>query len=111
MPAAVLQLAAVRVTQQRVFIRTGRDGRQRRRTEVVQAVTVDGAWTIGKEDSPGTPWWVTQTATGLPAGMLTTLDAARHHIGSGEAERELGRLAAHDAGGHAAERDPWCPRC
>lgn len=103
---AVLQLAEVRVTQRRVFARRGR-----RCTEVVQAVTADGAWTIGKEDSPGTPWWVTETATGLPAGMLTTLDAARHHIGSGEARRELGRLAAHDAGGHAAGRDPECFRC
>lgn len=103
---AVLHLAAVQVTQRRVFLRRGR-----RCTEIIQAVTEDGAWTIGKEDSPGTPWWVTQTATGLPAGMLTTLDAARWHIASGEAGRELARLAAHEGGGHSAERDPSCPRC
>jgi hypothetical protein len=110
MTAPDVDLAPIRVT--RTMPRRTRSGNTR--PEVWAAETLDGRFRLGREESPGTPWLVVEIASGTCCGFVSNIEAAQHHVASGEADRELARLAAHDAGEHDRGRDgrdEWCPRC
>jgi hypothetical protein len=99
-------LAPVIKTQ--VFPRITRSGLTR--PECWAAQTADGAWNLGREDSPGTPWLVIHAATGIEIDLRSTLRDCQAFIAAGHADAGLARIQAHGRGEHAA-RDSWCRRC
>jgi hypothetical protein len=82
------------------------------RRECWSAVTTDGTWSFGRQELPGTPWAVVHRPTGIVVDpWVGTLDDCRAYVASGEAQRDLERIQAHERGEHENERDKACPRC
>lgn len=103
-------LAPIRKTRMhKRFIRRGTALTER--AECWGAETTDGVWVFDREESPGTPWIITHKASSTAVGLTGNLRACRAYVAGGHAQKDLGRLQAHERGEHDAARDSWCSRC
>lgn len=81
-----------------------------RGTQCWAAVTSDGRWLLERDESPGSPWAVTDKATQVQVNLCGTLRDCRAYVASGGADEDLGLIQAHERGEHAM-RVRRCRRC
>lgn len=93
MTATRTPLAPDKVTARHPSFRTGRP-------EVWATETLDGVWSIEREEDEGTNWYLhhkpsmADKSWTLPVLVCGTRRACRVMVGSGEADKELARLKA-----------------
>lgn len=63
-------------------------------SEIWAAETTDGAWSIVREEVPGTPWTVVRKADKRRGGSYRNLDVARHAIAIGWAAKQADEQVA-----------------
>lgn len=94
-------LAPIVVTETARRQLAGDSGATTKGAEVWAARTVDGAWDLIREETPGTPWVVVRIADKRSGGAFGTLRAAQIAIASGAAERMANRCQACEGAGGA----------